>query len=269
MKRTKGFTLVELLVVVAIIALLVSILLPSLGRARELAKRAICGANLNGMNKGLLLYATEENDSMPFLPGIDQSSADHTADLLMSDTCKATSEDGTTTYLGTSAQQNLCMLVETGTVPWKMFICPSSGKKECGDRGDAGRRFGFGTTTDVYIDYGLQVPYDDGSNECPLAANMDGGIVIMGDKSPDAGDLNSQFSPNHSNDGENLLYVAGNVKWSNDKTSDTDKNTGGWGGNNVYTADNWGGTAADPTFNTNGTATGNPASNKDTVLYSK
>ena len=53
MRRTKGFTLIELLVVIAIIALLVSILLPSLNRARELAKRAICGANLNSIGKGI------------------------------------------------------------------------------------------------------------------------------------------------------------------------------------------------------------------------
>ena len=56
MKRSKGFTLVELLVVVGIIALLVTILMPTLTRARELAKQAICGANLNTIGKGLHIY---------------------------------------------------------------------------------------------------------------------------------------------------------------------------------------------------------------------
>lgn len=49
-----GFTLIEVLVVVAIIALLVSILLPSLSRAREMARRAVCATRLH--NIGLAVH---------------------------------------------------------------------------------------------------------------------------------------------------------------------------------------------------------------------
>lgn len=65
MKRSKAFTLIELLVVVAIIALLISILLPSLSKARELAKRTVCSANLGGNGKSLAIYANQYRGNYP------------------------------------------------------------------------------------------------------------------------------------------------------------------------------------------------------------
>ncbi len=72
MRRSKGFTLIELLVVVAIIALLISILLPSLGRARELAKRAVCAANLKGIGNAMNVYAGDNADLFPIAPHDDR-----------------------------------------------------------------------------------------------------------------------------------------------------------------------------------------------------
>lgn len=60
-----AFTLVELLVVVSIIALLISILLPSLKKAREQAKRTVCGTQIHGHANTYSLYATEFNDVLP------------------------------------------------------------------------------------------------------------------------------------------------------------------------------------------------------------
>ena len=70
-RRGLGFTLIELLVVVAIIALLVSILLPSLRQARELARRAVCGANLHHIGVAINMYASENTARSPDFRGYD------------------------------------------------------------------------------------------------------------------------------------------------------------------------------------------------------
>ena len=61
MSQERAFTLVELLVVVAIIALLLGILMPGLGRARHQARRVVCAARLREMGHGFHLYAQEHN----------------------------------------------------------------------------------------------------------------------------------------------------------------------------------------------------------------
>src|SRR2546428_10852813 len=62
---TKGFTLLELLVVIAVIAILAALLFPSLGRAKAKAQRTACMNNLRQINLGVRMYADDSSDAFP------------------------------------------------------------------------------------------------------------------------------------------------------------------------------------------------------------
>ena len=67
-QQAEGFTLVELLVVISILALLISILLPSLSAARDNAKRVVCLTHQQTLSRAFLQYALNFKDR---LPGVD------------------------------------------------------------------------------------------------------------------------------------------------------------------------------------------------------
>ncbi len=64
-RQAEGFTLVELLVVIGIIAVLIGILLPTITKAQESAKRAACLSNLRQLGSSLTEYALRNKDQVP------------------------------------------------------------------------------------------------------------------------------------------------------------------------------------------------------------
>jgi prepilin-type N-terminal cleavage/methylation domain-containing protein/prepilin-type processing-associated H-X9-DG protein len=63
--RRSAFTLIELLVVISIIALLVGILLPALGAARQTAQGVVCQTHMKNLTLGFAVYATENTEWWP------------------------------------------------------------------------------------------------------------------------------------------------------------------------------------------------------------
>ena len=69
------FTLLELLIVIAVIAILASLLLPALGKAVESARKASCQGNLKQIGASLALYASDQDG---YIPAIYATSKDGT-----------------------------------------------------------------------------------------------------------------------------------------------------------------------------------------------
>jgi prepilin-type N-terminal cleavage/methylation domain-containing protein/prepilin-type processing-associated H-X9-DG protein len=120
--RSVGFTLVELLVVIGIIALLISILLPSLNRAREHANRVKCASNMRQIGLAVVMYANDNKGCTP-------------VSYRKFGTYKVSNSIGPNAFLNdTAAPPNMMQLITPA--PWgksavrylnnnELFFCPS------------------------------------------------------------------------------------------------------------------------------------------------
>src|ERR1051325_9044508 len=63
--RARAFTLVELLVVIALIGILAALLLPTVNRSKASAMKTVCLNNLKQINLGLRMYADDNNGTLP------------------------------------------------------------------------------------------------------------------------------------------------------------------------------------------------------------
>ena len=71
--RAAAFTLLELLVVMAIIGVLAALMLPALSRSKESARAVACMSNLHQIGVALQLYIQENNNHLPVMRDISTS----------------------------------------------------------------------------------------------------------------------------------------------------------------------------------------------------
>lgn len=128
-RNRKAFSLVELLTVIGIIMLLISILMPALGRAREVARRTVCLANLRALAQGCVTYAAGSNSHFPSW-GQRQPGYNGIGDAWDWDGVSARTFNGDTppaTCSIVSNTRNLWKLVQVQAADTKTWLCPSDG----------------------------------------------------------------------------------------------------------------------------------------------
>jgi prepilin-type N-terminal cleavage/methylation domain-containing protein len=233
--KKKGFTLVELLVVIAIIALLMGILMPALAKVRQIAFRMVCGTNLSGIGKAMVLYGNEYDDEFPRAGGRSSEWSDKIADYTNPNRNLAfqMAADNTGGYV--TITSSFYLLIRYAEVTPASFVCKSDGQVKEYNPIDDGINleltelwdFGPSGSTSDHCSYAYHMPYGNYS----LTSSSDPGLAVAADRNPwipgpgyDPSDtMSNDFasynpdgtreqislgnSPSHQGDSQNVLFV--------------------------------------------------------------
>jgi len=183
----KGFTLVELLVVIAIIALLMGILMPALARVRQIAYRMVCGTNLSGIGKAMVIYANDYDDELPRAGGRNSVWALSINNWLAGNRFTAYGLNTDSSGGRANITSSFYLLVKYADVTPKSFLCKGdSGTTEFKPaNGGAGNRelvdlWDFGNEPDMHCSYSYHMPY----GLYALTTSSEPGLAVAADRNP-------------------------------------------------------------------------------------
>ncbi len=283
MRKKKGFTLVELLVVIAIIALLMGILMPALARVRQIAFRMVCGTNLSGIGKAMLIYSNDYEDEFPRAGGrgstwagrIPQWLADNRFLAYGVNPADGSGGVGTISasfyllvkYADVTPKSFVCKS-DSGTTAFKTSLYPAAAGRELIDLWDFGEDQTYGGSK--HCSYSYHMPF----GLYALTTSSDPGMAVAADRNPfinsPAGEPKSiaGFDPDggpefanignaiaHQEDGQNVLFMDIHVNFEKRATCAINDD-------NIYTF----GLSGDPTGTTPIPGVSMPAHRLDSLL---